>query len=254
MINCLRSDFYRAFKSKSFLILMLVLLGSAVFVIFLFALLSSLVTDELGISGKYFLEMGLGDSTIAVVSAIFASVFIGGDYSSGMMRHYAASNVPRLKVFFSKVIVCLTISVIFFLSYSFILGVSGTVIFGYGAVFNGSEFGEIIVKILIEIFLLAAYMSIFTLISVLLKGTGVSTALNVLISLLVTTFLSFIVIFFPSVSSIQNYWLAQNVTEIAFVSLQGMGKIILRVMLVGLFYLAAAIIPAAGIYKYQDIR
>lgn len=249
MINSLKSDFYKAFKSKNFYIALLVLLGFGLLIVAL-----SYASGEY-IYGKAFFLEGMSHNLTFVFSAIFISIFICSDFSSGMMRNYVSGNISRSKVFFSKAIVCLAVSVIFLVFSTLIFGLLGVMFFGYGMPFTGTEFLEIFVKLLLEILVLAAYVSIFLFIAISLRATGGVVSLNILIIFIVPLILSIFVAALPSLANIVDYWLGQNVAYAAYAGYPGeLGKYILTIILVPIFYIAVTFIPAYGIFRFKDVR
>jgi len=266
MLNCLKSDFYRVFKSKSFYICLGVTAGASL----LFILILGIA--EASLNGKFMFGFGMASNVVAITTAIFVSIFVTSDYSSGMMKNYVSGSISRTKIYFSKYIVCLTIPIIFLLASTLLSGLAGTAAFGYGVAFSGAEFAEIIIKILLGILLLSAFVSLFFFFAVWVRSPGGVIAINISMLMVVDLILLILAFSIPSLRNIPDYWLTQNISDVAFSFLNnpfasgdgitvifGSGvnlikDIWLRVFLVGVIYTVIATVPAYALFITKDVR
>lgn len=255
MLNCLKSDFYRMFKTKTLYILLAVLAGFSLFTIIISNIASGFVEEVTGeamvITGKNLFINGLANNAV-LFSAIFTSIYICSDFSSGMMKNYVAGNISRTKIFSSKLIVCMTAAFILLLANSILLGSIGSIVFGYGE-FAAINISEYLVKFLLELLLLAAYVSVFIFIAFSMRSIGGVITINILITIFVSVLLS-LLSNIPSLINIGDYWLDNNITAAISGFPDVLKEHLLRILLVGFIYIPIFLVPSYAIFITRDVR
>lgn len=262
MLNCLKSDFYRIIKGKTLYILLAVVAALSLFSVLLTFLISKIDFKELNevlealkfmFTGKYFFLTGLS-SYIATFVAVFISTFICSDFSSGMMKNYVSTKTSRTKIFFSKFIACLTVAVVILLFSMLVNGLLGTIFFGFGPT-TGTDFIEIFIKFLLEILLIIAYSSIFLFVAFSIRSTGGVIAVNILITILIGSFLTSIAFISTSLASIGDYWLDGNISYAAMsVYPEGLKDHLLSMLLTGTLYTTVFLFGSYMFFRFRDVK
>lgn len=172
-LNLITADLYKVSKHKSIYIALAVMFF---LLLVSFASIWVLTNADLGdteisISGKDYLFTSIESADIGLFIAIIAGLFIGKEFSEGMMRITVARGAKRVQVYFSKFIVLICLVVV----YSIIILILGgifTAITGYGQPFNGAEFGLVMRMFALELLALISSTSIFTMFAFLLRTPG----------------------------------------------------------------------------------
>lgn len=279
MLNCLRSDFFKAFKGRTFLVVTIVAAGYALITVGVFALLNGILRSEnvSVLDGKSIVLAGLMDTTPAVLTGIFTAIFICSEYSYGTMRNLVSKSVSRTKIFFSKFIVCCIVSVILFLIFNFIVSALGLLFYGYGGSFTGGEFLEILSKLFVILFINICFVSIFTFFSFLTRFVGGALSVNLVIVFILPSIIMMLTLA-PGLDFMNDIWLGNLLGQIASSSWSGnltthpfltllsgdtfnfngsilnFNNVILRVMLTSLAYIVVPIVFAYTLFIKQDIK
>jgi len=189
-LNLISSDYYKLSKLKS------VYIGLAVMFLMTVINFASLWVikaniDDMVITGKDYLFSTISTANIGLFVAIICGIFIGKEFSDGIMRISVARGIKRIQIYLSKLTVL--ISLVFI--YSAILLIIGgifTAITGYGFDFNGHEFGLIMRMFAFELLALISSVSIFTMFAFLLRSPGSTIGATIgfylLISIITTVF------------------------------------------------------------------
>ncbi len=238
MINMLRSDIYKMFRSVSFRVLLITAAVICVFSVFFvnFSVKTTLEYQEqkrieaesgevtpkdpiaaaaedsfmegmrLGFqsgmeasinaseqqTGQNFLEMEFdyptvfegmldplyGNSLITMLTAIFTSIFISGEFIHGTIKNSAARGVSRIQLYISKLLTCMSFAVIILAAEMLAMLLTELIIWEPG-VFDADKMVKSIIGLLLGMFPYLAFISIFTAISFCVR-TGGSTAVNIL--------------------------------------------------------------------------
>lgn len=238
MINMLRSDIYKMFRSVSFRVLLITAAVICVFSVFFvnFSVKTTLEYQEqkrieaesgevtskdpiaaaaedsfmegmrLGFqsgmeasinaseqqTGQDFLEMEFdyptvfegmldplyGNSLITMLTAIFTSIFISGEFIHGTIKNSAARGVSRIQLYISKLLTCMSFAVIILAAEMLAMLLTELIIWEPG-VFDADKMVKSIIGLLLGMFPYLAFISIFTAISFCVR-TGGSTAVNIL--------------------------------------------------------------------------
>ena len=239
MINMLRSDIYKMFRSVSFRVLLITAAVICIFSVFFvnFSVKTTLELQEqkrieaesgeaaakdpaaaaaedsfmeglrLGFqsgmeasinaseqqTGQDFLEMEIdyptvfegmldplyGNSLITMLTAIFTSIFISGEFIHGTIKNSAARGVSRIQLYISKLLTCMAFSVIILAAEMLAMLLTELIIWEPG-VFDADKMVQSIIGLILGMFPYLAFISIFTAISFCVR-TGGSTAVNLII-------------------------------------------------------------------------
>lgn len=117
--------------------------------------------------------------------AVFISLFLGTDYSDGTIRNKIAVGHSRKAVYLSNMIVCLMAGIMMNAAWILAMLTIGVPLFGW------PESGTIVVLgyLLITVFMIAAFVSIFTMISMLNQHKA-SAAVTALLTFLLILFVA----------------------------------------------------------------
>jgi|GEM_PF-342475 len=285
MLNCLKSDLYKAFKGKTFLVLSIIIAGYALLTVGMLIGLSVLAS-EIGdgimsriIDGKSSILIMMANVVPVLLTGVFTAIFICSEYAYGTMRNLVSKSISRTKIFFSKFIVCCIVGVIFLLIF-FISSLLGGLIIGYGGPFTGTEFLEILSKFLFALFITVAFISVFSFFSFLIRSTGGAIAVNLIIVYVIPIILTILNVIIlvtsegaTTSSFIDNIWLGSLLNQIISASWPdnlplssifsmlagGGGGLVLseiwwRVLLTSLAYLVVPGVFAYTLFIKQDIK
>ena len=233
MKNLLKADFYRARKDKLLLIGLLVSIGLVLMQVLLIKGLVSassaadadaeVIGNALGTSGLalWFNGISIMGNTTQYIIPIFLTIFFVKEFSDRTIRNKLIVGYSRTQIFFSIIIVHAVLSVIIYFTTSMIGLLFGSLLFGFGATFNGSVIGLMVVGFIIEFFL--SYVLIgFAIIFAINKQ---SIVLGIVIPIVVATIISILGAVAMIISnnatkvfSFFNFYQAseiQNMTELA---------------------------------------
>lgn len=170
-LNLVSSDFYKVSKLKSTYIALAIMFFMMLIGFAAIVALQKLDTESTLVFGKDFLFSALSDANIGLFIAIIAGIFIGKEFSDGMMRITVARGHKRVQIYFSKLLVMITMVFAYALIMIIIAGIF-TAIIGYGQPFDGHEFGLIMRCLAFEILALISSASIFVMFAFLLRSSG----------------------------------------------------------------------------------
>ncbi|MEG2541310.1 MAG: ABC transporter permease subunit [Clostridia bacterium] len=194
------SDFYKIGHMKSiiiipFVMLFLILINYSLFWWQETVLGTANIPDipELLFTGKIMLFGAGSYILLGLFLGIIFGINIGGEFSNGTISSLVARGSNRLEIYFSKWLTMATIVTMFVLGSFVVCGIL-TAISGYGAPFNGLEFGYLVRSLVLQTLCNIATGSVLVMVCFLLRTKGgaiaVSLALyflsNVIISILAT--------------------------------------------------------------------
>lgn len=170
-LNLLASDYYKVSKLKSTYIALAIMFFMMLIGFAAIIALQKLDAESTEVFGKEFIFSALSDANIGLFIAIISGIFIGKEFSDGLMRITVARGQKRIQVYFSKLIVMISMVFAYALIMIIIAGIF-TAIIGYGQPFNGHEFGLIMRCFTFEILALISSASIFVMFAFLLRSSG----------------------------------------------------------------------------------
>ena len=281
MRNLIKSDFYKLRKAKSFWVCMVVAVLLAAFTVFVMdfsvklmemvpqqteqemaALEESglnvstngvpMTSEDLNASSMFLLQFA---GTTTLLSAVFVSLFVGGEFSYGTIKNLASKNYTRTQIYLSKTIVSVIASIGMTVFYAAIATALGTALWGFGDV--GSSFAADTFKgILIELLLITAFTSVFVMFSMLIRQNGGAIAANIcfleFVSLVVMVGEMIINKVFDTSVTLSNYLLDTNMSQIATEEITG--TLAGRSIAVGLGFLVVTMIIGLVSFQKRDIK
>ena len=277
MSGLLCAEGYKLRKNKGFYVCALVMAATCILLYVMLSLVDAVRSGELengtgGITvtvdgeeaaadgGSILEEMGMLEMTgqlfagdfLPVMLAVFASIFVVGEYGSGMQKNIVGKGKSRNQIFLAKVLMTLFAEVLLVA-----IGVVSMLLSAY--VFAGKDTfeegwpGTLGIYIGQQILLLAALTAIFVLISEVCRNLAAAISLGIAVSALPVLFLAGVDLlcrdlpFTPS-----EYWIVNRSMTLPVEGLTG-GDIAKNVV-ISLVWLSAAM--AAGMWHFNrtDVR
>lgn len=182
MLNLLRSDFYRLFRSKSYYICMLVsafLVALGIIVVYL--------NNKMDTTTKVALPNGIDHGLSAITGnipmflGIIIGIYVTAEFTHGTMKNVVSKGFSKIKIYLSKYITMLAAAYIFLLFTWMIATIGATIFSGEFGAING----KYIAIIGIELLLYAGLIALLLLVAMVVKNLGGVIAINLIYILLV---------------------------------------------------------------------
>lgn len=205
MLHLIRSDIYKLKKSRYFWVCLIITVALAVGSVFLINFsYNSMgdkmetkieqqkeVLDESGanisienvpvsqdeLSGSGQLVSFFTGNTL-IIMAVFLSLFIGSEFNHRTMKNIASRQYSRRAIYLSKLITGILTGVGFTLIYAFCSELTAIFLWGFGDVPSGF-WPETLGAIGLELLLLCAFLSVFTMFAFLIRQNGGALAVNI---------------------------------------------------------------------------
>lgn len=163
MGNLLKMEWYKLRKQRAFKVLLLVVVGLAIF--------SALAEGDLMLSdsGKMGLANAFADIFMLLPGAVFAGFYFGGDFAHKTIQTLLAQGYSRSQVLWAKTIVFWVGISIMLLLYPLITVVVKTIEFGWGEAFTMASVGYILRVLILGSILNLGTTSVFILIAFLCR-------------------------------------------------------------------------------------
>ena len=261
MRNILKSDFYKLKKSKAFWICSLLCIAIAVMmVVAMQAGLSraSSMRDQReaaqftaladNASGVFALEQFLPMGFNLIFIGVFVAIFVSSEFGSGTMKNTLSRGAERLKVFFSKFIVCSVAALIMLFLFIAALLAVGSILWGFGT----ATFAGMLGLILLQSLMVIAFTALFVFISMTLRGTGGAIATNIICVTMMSTLLGAISMLFGDSISLGDYWLDWGVSQFAVLSPPS-GDII-QGLLIAFGWGIVSLVVGTTLFKKIDVK
>ena len=195
MNDLLRLEFHKLKRSKSFYIILIIMLAFVVISMITTKLLAGLADqiNEIGAEfGETFSAAGesvllgfLSAGNYSLLTAIFVAIVVCDDYESHIIKNIFARGYSRSDFYFAKFIyLIVATSVMFIISVS-LSAVLSELLFGI----NG-DIGKIVLLISLQYLAAMAGVSLYFLISVAIKKLGGAIALNIILPSIVSLLLA----------------------------------------------------------------
>lgn len=266
MLNILKSDFYKLKKSKAFwicaglCIVMGVLMVVAYEANIQWDLNNQAQTDHDYIQA---LEMSKAASAVwglaqflpmnfnVLIVGVFIAVFVTSEFIYGTVKNTLSRGAGRMKVFFSKCIVCGISAVVMQVLFIGSVLTAGAIIWGFdpqGISTASSVFGVIGSQILV----IVGFSMLFTCVSTAIRSNGGSIAVNILCATVISTVFTAIGLLLGTNIALNDYWIGGVVSKLASVT-SASGDIIHGVIVAVAWGVASMIIGTA-LFKKQDVK
>lgn len=243
MLNLLKSDFYRLFKSKSFYICTIVYtilrIASAVIMEFTVRLIANNanVTTVPGSVLKDGISYGLTSFTQGGANlyiAIFVAIFITADFTHGTMKNVVSKGFSKLQVYLSKIVTMMAVTYLMLLTSFIFSTITATILTGKFGTFTLTYVGQIFQVIGIELLLYAALVAVFTMIAMVVRNAGGTIAINIVGIVMVGPVIFQVLELFVKKIHFTDYELSQNI--ISFINLTPNSEDVIRAIIIGLAY------------------
>lgn len=272
MLNLVRADFYKLFRSKAFYICAAISVALVVVIILAANLSYIAATDAIS-------KAPTDDSSIQALSAfadmkptgiwsikqcfdfvslfigIFSSIFITLEFSSGTMKNIASRGFSRYKIFLSKFFVCSFVCFAFIILNLAAGMITGTALQGFGETTNHflADFSRLFgLQLMVHI----AITAIFVMVAFLIRQNGGTIAVNMCIIMVSGTILKLIDLLVDKISGkdfdINKYWIFEF--RNLFSQLDIAQDDITRGIIVALSFLFGAIIIGTFAFSKTDIK
>jgi ABC-2 type transport system permease protein len=249
-MNVVKSEFYKLKYSKPFYICLFICIGLVAF--FGISIQRGDVEGAANADGAVsLLERTLDLPFLTIIFAVFVSLFVSAEFLNGTMKNYVSKGVNRVHIYLSKLVSCGTAVLTMYVAYVALSCIMGTILWGFDP--HGiASFPNMAAMILGEGLLMLAYTSVFLLVSMWLRSSGASIAVNISIVSFLPIFLRAISFIFGGGIMLENYWISVNITALA--SLTQENDVVLQGVIVGLCYLASGTIVGSVLFKKIDIK
>lgn len=271
MIKLLRSDLYRLFRSKAFYICMIIyavlISGTAFLMNWSFKVIESnqeaIVGETITIQttaetlfkdGISYGISSLSDGTIQILLAIVISIFITAEFSYGTMKNIVSKGYQRPKIYLSKLITMVIMTLIM-LIVGFLSGtIAVTIITGKLGTFTGTYLWEVMRVVGIETLLHIALASVFAMIAMVIRNNGGSIAGSIIgVSLFGTLIYQLLELIFKNKVKFSQYSLQYNIGLYRLDIAPPMDDII-RSIIVGIAFLVLSTVIGIIAFKNTDIK
>ncbi len=176
MIKLLDAGFTRLRKNKLFWILLSFIILFALYVNFInySNMKNYSATIDFGNFPFHYPTM------IGVVIAIFTSLFLGVEYSDGIIRNKISIGHKRINIYLSNLIIITVNSLVSYILYLGVVSSIGIPLFGT----DGLVFKELIIRILITFVTIIVYSSIFTFLASVISNKTITAIVSIMFAFL----------------------------------------------------------------------
>ena len=192
MIGMLRSEFYKLFTKKSFYIcafILMFLVGvnvwtyewqvneryAAQYAAFNLPF-EGIDLKKVGYTAWNALEIWLNLSGAPWI-AIFSSIFVCSEFSSGAIKNLAIRGKNRFAIYFSKLLVCMLVPIIYYLLSGIVCYSIGAYLWSPGS-WDSKYLDSLLIPAGLNILVQIVYQSFFVMIAYLCRSSGWASALN----------------------------------------------------------------------------
>lgn len=206
MNNLMKSDLYRAKKDKSLLVGVIVFAIYAVLAVLINKAMQNLASSAVGGLTLSFSGLSMFKSAYALTSdfglllPIFITTYIIKDFRYNTIRNKMAMGYSKTQIYLSGLFTAWIIAAILILEGSIVIGIGGTIAFGFGQTFNAELLLTLLVYVLLSFLLIACFVSITFLITTLTGSTGFAITFTIVIYFI--TSLLYALTLMPNVSTV----------------------------------------------------
>ncbi len=261
MINILKVDLYKMFKTKSFYVIGIILITFSALNAYMYARITLDANEKIGISldsFNFFTVFMQIISSLVIYMTLFVVLFMVSEFSNGTIKNIATKGYLRESIYFSKLIAGIISTLIYisvvtlaiYLPYIFVLR---------GHITNEFEMPKYFVNSLFIILLhFLAYISIGLMIASLVRKSGISIvclfAFLALIPLLLDILDKLLGYVVETEFRMSNYFISTNLKyALSYTDLSIPDKDIVRVILVPICFFVASVAIGVTAFKKRDI-
>lgn len=250
MMNLIKMNVYRLFKTKAFYIIMAVMAFLVVFMSFMInGIDGGASADEITILDS----MSFTNLFVGIMSAVFAVIFISADANTGYIKNIGGQVAFRSSLILAKAVALLISDVILVAEYFIVQWIADYVILGSAGL---GEVDRFVMVVLFSILLHYALSLICMMLAILIKKSAIAMTLSVVLGFHMTETL-----LYESINmmvndggngtfDIANYMLMGNLSRIVSnVDAAYYGQM----LAVGICFAVAAIIITCFVFEKRDI-
>lgn len=260
MLNVLRSDIYKLFKTKSFIIITLIALTLSCVTVFISSHFAksgivmtstntAVSTDNIDALNNMLssltvvnsINKAFNDTTYLLNICIFAAIFITLDFSSGAIKNIASKGLSRNTLYMSKLITVFVGTFIIMLISIVGVILSSLSVFELGEL-NNKILLDSIINISKQISLSLGMASVFVAIAYISRSNIVSIVSGVILVTILPSILSL----FKNKMNINDYFIPNAISNISNLSINP--------YLLSLIYIVIATSIGILIFRRQDIK
>ncbi len=253
MSKLFASDFYKLKKTKSFFVCLILLLALAIGSVLISHFTYQMVAEGPHPGASLYINSTFSSDSLLFTS-IVVSLFVACEFGFGTIKNTASRGFGRCEIYGSKLFLSCFISVVYFILYSGVSALLGTILWGFGPV-DSSYWSQLLGTFGLELLLNLAYTSVFVFIASLIRQTGGTIAINICL-------MSFAPMMVQIGQMLLNYLLktewnfsqfliSSNITAVS----SGLSQeVCLRALLVGVVYFAVSTAAGMWIFQKRDIK
>lgn len=252
MINVVKMDIYRLFKTKALYIIGIVFVGFVILITYF----SYELGDTAGIDTnlKIYVDYTMSFTIMAytVVIAVFSVLFTTAESSSGYIKNIGGQLSVRSILVLSKAIALLFYTVIMFIIFFIVQIIVNKVFFGY--IEFRRETGEFAEYAAIQILLHFALALMCMMVAVVIRRNGIVMTIAVILGLRITgNFYEGINILFDSFDDfdISKYLLIGNMNLLLYT--EDISSVASGAIIVGVCFAAASMLVSCLFFEKRDI-
>ena len=269
MFNLLNGEFYKLLKRKSFYVCCIVIVAYCIFMTVTQKLIdkyeqenssqqtgiqieteSTDMADEIGIMDME--EQAVG-SFFAVTAAIFASIFVIGEYGNGAIKNITGKGYSRTKVYLAKYLsTIVAVTIMFFVT---VIAALLCAVVGLKSEINMDIIKNLCQYGAIQLLLTIALTGIFNMIGEISRGMGAGVSINlavVMFSSLIFSWLDVMLRYLNVDFETSKYWITKLISDCPLVGIDN--RFVLLVIGSVVFWTAAALLMGILHFKKADVK
>ena len=280
MYHILKAEIGKLFRSRTFLICCIIAVVMSVITLASYKMMSEVYTPEVvenfnqqtatdsgvsvqvsegldfsflkNLSGISVLEMSFSGNVLTTLLAVLVSIFVCSEFSGGAIKNIASRGFSRTKIYTAKYIVCVIGGIILSIVVLLTTFLGGTLLWGVGE--TGGDFTSNLLTFLgIQFLLNAALSGLMVFVSMAVRNTGGSIAINVCIILFASMIFSLVDLVIDSEKiKVADYWIGNIIVNISSLSIPS--ELLEKGLIVGILTIVVTYIAGATQFKLADIK
>jgi ABC-2 type transport system permease protein len=274
MINLLRAEIYKLLKSKAFYICCLICIAGTLIVGFTYDFLQKNMTPEMleqiydtsnsgfnasvpsnlfpdTMDGQFMLSQAFAGNTLQLILAVFVSLFVASEFTTGTIKNMVAKGFSRWKIYFAKLLTVWIASLIMMFVAALSAVLIGTILWGFGDIADG--LGKNIFTFFgLQILLCFALTAVFITIAIAVRSNGGSIAINICMIAFAALVTSLLDAMLPDGKTISQYWIQNNIVAVSTLSFTT--KQITQSLWISISYLVVFVLLGGFTFQQKDIK
>lgn len=280
MYHILKAEIGKLFRSRTFLICCIIAVVMSVITLASYEMMSEVYTPEVvenfnqqtatdsgvsvqvsegldfsflkNLSGISVLEMSFSGNVLTTLLAVLVSIFVCSEFSGGAIKNIASRGFSRTKIYTAKYIVCAIGGTFLAVIVLITMFLGGTLLWGVGE--TGGDFTSNLLTFLgIQFLLNAALSGLMVFVSMAVRNTGGSIAINVCIILFASMIFSLVDLVINSEKiKVADYWIGNIIVNISSLSIPS--ELLEKGLVVGILTIVVTYIAGATQFKLADIK